>query len=154
MCTGISESMSGARLEQNRWRFGRLIAIVCPHVEPHRSETLKLSTDPQFLEKVRDIVGLYLDPPDRALVLCADEETQIQALDRSQPVLPMRLGQARRRRHDYSRHGTTSLFAVLDARTGRVGGFASPSSLPGVSQISGLDRRFGRALDSGQLWHA
>jgi transposase len=89
-------------------------------LEPHRSETFKLSTDPQFVEKVRDIVGLYLNPPERALVLCLDEKTQIQALDRSQPVLPMRPGQAERRSHDYLRHGTTSLFAALDAKTGKV----------------------------------
>jgi transposase len=89
-------------------------------LEPHRSETFKLSNDPQFVEKVRDIVGLYLDPPERALVLCVDEKTQIQALDRSQPVLPMRPGQAERRSHDYFRHGTTSLFAALDAKTGKV----------------------------------
>lgn len=91
-------------------------------LEPHRSETFKLSSDPQFVEKVRDIVGLYLDPPERALVLCVDEKTQIQALDRSQPVLPMRPGQAERRSHDYVRHGTTSLFAALDAKTGKVVG--------------------------------
>jgi transposase len=78
--------------------------------------------DPQFVEKVRDIVGLYLDPPERALVLCVDEKTQIQALDRSQPVLPMRPGQAERRSHDYLRHDTTSLFAALDAKTGKVVG--------------------------------
>jgi transposase len=87
---------------------------------PHRSETFKLSTDPQFVEKVRDMVGLYLNPPQRALVLCVDEKTQIQALDRSQPVLPMRPAQAERRSHDYFRHGATSLFAALDARTGKV----------------------------------
>jgi len=91
-------------------------------LEPHRSQTFKLATDPQFVEKVRDIVGLYLDPPERALVLCVDEKTQIQALDRSQPVLPMRPGQAERRSHDYVRHGTTSLFAALDAKTGKVVG--------------------------------
>src|SRR3974390_1824535 len=91
-------------------------------LEPHRSETFKLSSDPQFVEKVRDIVGLYLDPPERALVLCLDEKTQIQALDRSQPVLPMRPGQAERRSHDYLRHGTTSRFAALDAKTGKVVG--------------------------------
>src|SRR5690242_5773334 len=91
-------------------------------LEPHRSETFKLSTDPQFVEKVRDIVGLYLNPPDRALVLCVDEKAQIQALDRSQPVLPLRPGQAERRSHDYRRHGTTSLFAALDTKTGKVVG--------------------------------
>src|SRR5580698_2140063 len=87
---------------------------------PHRSETFKLSTDPQFVEKVRDIVGLYLDPPERALVLCVDEKSQIQALDRTQPLLPMRPGQVERRSHDYKRHGTTSLFAALDVSSGLV----------------------------------
>src|SRR5437764_910963 len=87
---------------------------------PHRSETFKLSTDPQFVEKVRDIVGLYLDPPERALVLCVDEKSQIQALDRSRPTLPILPGTPARRPHDYLRHGTTSLFAALDIATGRV----------------------------------
>jgi transposase len=87
---------------------------------PHRTETFKLSKDPLFIEKVRDIVGLYLVPPDKAMVMCVDEKTQIQALDRSQPVLPMRPGQVERRSHDYTRHGTTSLFAALDAKTGKV----------------------------------
>jgi transposase len=77
-------------------------------LQPHRSETFKLSADPQFIEKVRDIVGLYLSPPDRALVLCVDEKSQIQALDRTQPLLPMRPGQIERRTHDYVRHGTSS----------------------------------------------
>ncbi len=89
-------------------------------LQPHRSETFKLSKDPLFIEKVRDIVGLYLNPPDRALVLCVDEKSQIQALDRTQPLLPMRPGQLERRTHDYERHGTTSLFAALDVKTGRV----------------------------------
>ncbi len=89
-------------------------------LQPHRTETFKLSTDPFFIEKVRDIVGLYLNPPDRALVLCVDEKSQIQALDRSQPLLPMRPGQIERRTHDYVRHGTTSLFAALDVKTGEV----------------------------------
>jgi transposase len=87
---------------------------------PHRTETFKLSKDPLFIEKVRDIVGLYLNPPHKALVLCVDEKSQIQALDRSQPVLPMRPGQAERRSHDYTRHGTTSLFAALEAKSGKV----------------------------------
>ena len=89
-------------------------------LQPHRSETFKLSKDPLFVDKVRDIVGLYLNPPDRALVLCVDEKSQIQALDRTQPLLPMRPGQAERRSHDYKRHGTTSLFAALDVKTGAV----------------------------------
>ena len=89
-------------------------------LQPHRTETFKLSADPLFIEKVRDVVGLYLNPPDRALVLCVDEKSQIQALDRTRPLLPLRPGQAERRSHDYVRHGTTSLFAALDARTGQV----------------------------------
>ena len=105
--TGISVSSV-----QRIWRaFG---------LQPHRSETFKLSTDPLFIEKVRDIVGLYVAPPERALVLCVDEKSQIQALDRSQPLLPMRPGQVERRAHDYARHGITSLFAALDVATGRV----------------------------------
>jgi transposase len=89
-------------------------------LKPHRTETFKLSKDPLFVEKVRDIVGLYLHPPDKALVLCVDEKTQIQALDRAQPILPMRPGQPERRTHDYARHGTTSLFAALDIAAGKV----------------------------------
>ena len=95
-------------------------------LQPHRSETFKLSTDPLFVDKVRDIVGLYLTPPERALVLCVDEKSQIQALDRTQPLLPMRPGQPERRSHDYTRHGTTSLFAALDIATGKVIGKCYP----------------------------
>jgi transposase len=95
-------------------------------LQPHRSETFKLSTDPLFAEKVRDVVGLYLAPPDRALVLCVDEKSQVQALDRTQPLLPLRPGQAERRTHDYARHGTTSLFAALDAKAGTVIGRCFP----------------------------
>jgi transposase len=89
-------------------------------LQPHRVKTFKLSKDPLFIDKVRDIVGLYLDPPDKALVLCVDEKSQIQALDRTQPVLPMRPGQAERRTHDYTRHGTTTLFAALNATSGEI----------------------------------
>jgi transposase len=89
-------------------------------LQPHRLETFKLSTDPDFVAKVRDVVGLYVSPPAHAIVLCVDEKSQIQALDRSQPMLPMRPGQPARRSHDYKRHGTTSLFAALDVATGRV----------------------------------
>jgi transposase len=89
-------------------------------LQPHRAQTFKLSKDPLFIEKVRDIVGLYLNPPDKALVLCVDEKSQIQALDRTQPLLPMRPGQVERRSHDYTRHGTTSLFAALDVKAGTV----------------------------------
>lgn len=89
-------------------------------LQPHRDETFKISPDPLFVEKVRDIAGLYLNPPDRALVLCVDEKSQIQALDRTQPILPLRPGQVERRTHDYERHGTTTLFAALNVKTGEV----------------------------------
>lgn len=89
-------------------------------LQPHRQETFKLSTDPLFVDKVRDIVGLYLDPPLKAMVLCVDEKSQIQALDRTQPILPLAPGVAERRTHDYMRHGTTTLFAALDIATGEV----------------------------------
>lgn len=89
-------------------------------LKPHLTKTFKLSNDPQFTEKVQDIVGLYLDPPDKALVLCIDEKSQIQALDRTQPGLPMKKGRAGTMTHDYKRHGTTTLFAALDVATGKV----------------------------------
>lgn len=95
-------------------------------LQPHRVESFKLSKDPLFVDKVRDIVGLYLAPPERAVVLCVDEKSQIQALDRTQPLLPMRPGQAERRSHDYTRHGTLSLFAALDVATGKVIGKCFP----------------------------
>ena len=89
-------------------------------LQSHRLETFKLSADPQFVEKVRDIVGLYLNPPDHALVLCLDEKSQVQALERSRPLLPMRPGIPARQTHDYIRHGTTSLFAALNVATGKI----------------------------------
>ena len=89
-------------------------------LQPHRTETFKLSPDPQLIEKVRDIVGLYMNPPDHALVFCVDEKSQIQALDRTQPLLPLRPGQLERGTHDYKRHGTTSLFAALELKTSHV----------------------------------
>ena len=89
-------------------------------LKPHLTETFKLSTDPLFVDKVRDVVGLYLDPPDRALVLCVDEKSQVQALDRTQPLLPLEPGKPERHTPDYARHGTTSLFAALNVATGEV----------------------------------
>jgi transposase len=89
-------------------------------LKPHLTKTFKLSNDKQFVEKVKDVVGLYLDPPDRALVFSVDEKSQIQALDRTQPGLPMKKGRAGTMTHDYKRHGTTTLFAALDVATGRV----------------------------------
>jgi transposase len=89
-------------------------------LQPHRTETFRLSSDPLLVDKVRDIVELYMNPPDRALVLCVDEKSQIQALDRTPPLLPLGPGLPERQTHDYRRHGTTSLFAALDARTGEV----------------------------------
>jgi transposase len=90
------------------------------NLQPHRSETFKLSRDPDFVEKVRDIAGLYMSPPENAVVLCVDEKSQMQALDRTQPLLPMRPGTPERRTHDYHRHGTSSLFAALMVKTGLV----------------------------------
>ena len=105
--SGLSQSTVG-----RIWRaFG---------LKPHRADTFKLSTDPYFVEKVRDIVGLYLSPPERAVVLCVDEKPQVQALERTQPVLPMSPARTERATHDYTRHGTTSLFAALDVATGKV----------------------------------
>jgi transposase len=105
--SGLSQSTIG-----RIWRtFG---------LKPHRADTFKLSADPYFVEKVRDIVGLYLSPPERAVVLCVDEKPQVQALERTQPVLPMAPARTERATHDYTRHGTTSLFAALDVATGSV----------------------------------
>ena len=118
-------------------------------VQPHRSETFKLSGDPLFVDKVRDIVGLYLSPPDRALVLCVDEKSQIQALDRTQPVLPMLPGMPERRTHDYKRHGTTSLFAALDAATGFVIGkcYRRHRAREFLDFLKEIDRRVPEGLD-------
>jgi transposase len=104
---GVSASTVG-----RVWKEGRL--------KPHRVETFKYSTDPELVAKVTDVVGLYLAPPERAIVLSVDEKTQIQALDRTQPMLPLRPGQAERHTHDYKRNGTTSLFAALEVATGKV----------------------------------
>src|SRR3954466_770849 len=89
-------------------------------LQPHRTDSFKLSPDPQLIEKIRDIVGLYMHPPEHAVVFCVDEKSQIQALDRTQPLLPMRPGQVERRTHDYKRHGTTTLFAALNLKTAKV----------------------------------
>ncbi len=105
--TGISKSTV------QRWF--RLFGL-----QPHRQRYFKLSNDPFFVEKVRDIVGLYLNPPDHAVVLCVDEKTQIQALNRTQPMLPMGLGYLEGCTHDYVRHGTTTLFAALNIATGKL----------------------------------
>ncbi len=94
-------------------------------LKPHKSESFKLSTDPYFVEMVRDVVGLYMSPPENAIVLSVDEKSQVQALDRTQPLLPMTPGQAERGTHDYVRNGTTSLFAALNVATGRVIGKCS-----------------------------
>src|SRR5512134_3784495 len=114
-------------------------------LQPHRTETFKLSADPLFIEKVRDIVGLYLQPPDKALVLCVDEKSQIQALDRTQPLLPMRPGQAERRTYDYKRHGTTSLFAALDMKAGTIISKCMPRHRAGVPPVP----RYGREQRAG-----
>jgi transposase len=95
-------------------------------LQPHRQDAWKLSRDPQFIDKVRDVVGLYLDPPEAAVVLCVDEKSQIQALDRTAPMLPMQPGLPERRTHDYKRHGTSTLFAALEISTGKVTGACKP----------------------------
>jgi hypothetical protein len=129
-------------------------------VQPHRVEKFKLSNDPHFEEKVRDIVGLYLNPPDRALVLCVDEKSQIQALDRTAPILPLRPGLPERQTHDYKRHGTTTLFAAFNILNGKVDWqLSAPPSLQGVHQVSQpIGTRgtsgSGRASHYGQLLHA
>ena len=95
-------------------------------LQPHREDTFKISTDPQLAEKVRDVVGLYLDPPDRALVFSVDEKTSIQALDRTQPGLPIKPGRCATKTHDYKRHGTTTLYAALNVLDGKVIGHCVP----------------------------
>ena len=96
------------------------------HLQPHRVETFKLSRDQRFIEKLHNVVGLYWNPPDQALVLCVDEKSQIQALDRTQPILPLRPGLPERQTHDYQRHGTTTLFAALNVLEGTVIGECQP----------------------------
>jgi len=112
-CRSIAEETKLSKSTVHRiWRgFG---------IQPHRQKHFKLSTDPFFVEKVRDIVGLYLNPPDKAMVLCVDEKSQVQALERTQPLLPLGLGYVEGVTHDYRRHGTTTLFAALDIASGEV----------------------------------
>jgi len=118
-------------------------------LKPHRAETFQLSTDPYFVEKVRDVVGLYLDPPSSAMVLSVDEKSQIQALNRTQPMLPMRPGQLERRTPEYARNGTTSLFAALDVATGRVVGrcYRRHRTEEFVKFLRLIDRSVDRKLD-------
>jgi transposase len=118
-------------------------------LQPHRAETFKLSKDPLFIDKVRDIVGLYLHPPERALVLCVDEKSQIQALDRSAPIFPLQPGLPERRTHDYIRHGTTSLFAALDIATGKIIGecHRRHRSQEFLQFLKTIDTRVPRELD-------
>lgn len=112
-CRGLAEKTGLSKSTVQRvWKaFG---------LQPHRQKHFTLSTDPYFVDKVRDIVGLYLNPPDKALVLCVDEKSQVQALERTQPMLPMGLGYVEGVTHNYTRHGTTTLFAALDVATGNV----------------------------------
>lgn len=119
------------------------------HLQPHRVETFKFSNDPQFVAKVRDIVGLYLNPPDKAIVLSVDEKSQIQALDRTQPILPLRPGLPERRTHDYERHGTTTLFAALDVAAGKVIGQCQPRHRHQefLRFLKQIDRATDKALD-------
>jgi transposase len=116
--THWSRASMGAETGLSRSTVGRIWRAFS--LKPHLVDTFKLSTDPLFIEKVRDVVGLYLDPPERALVLCVDEKSQIQALDRSAPVLPMMPGMPERRTHDYARFGVTTLFAALEVASGQI----------------------------------
>ncbi len=118
-------------------------------LQPHRQETWKLSRDPQFVAKVRDVVGLYLDPPERAVVLCVDEKSQIQALDRTAPILPMLPGTPERATHDYRRSGTSSLYAALDISTGKVIGslHARHRAIEFKKFLATLDREVPAELD-------
>lgn len=113
-------------------------------VQPWRSGTFKFSTDPELVAKVTDVVGLYLAPPDDAIVLCVDEKSQIQALDRTAPMLPMRIGDVEKRSHDYRRHGTTTLFAALEIATGQVTGAVKPKHRRGefLSFLRQIDRAY------------
>jgi transposase len=126
---------------------GRYFALF--GLQPHRSKSFKLSTDPFFVEKVRDIVGLYLNPPDKALVLCVDEKSQVQALERTQPVLPMGLGYLEGVTHDYYRHGTTTLFAALDTLDGKVITLCKPRHRHQefIAFLNHLDRSVPAGLD-------
>jgi transposase len=128
----VAQKVSAATV-QRIWKKHKL--------QPHRVEVFKFSNDPQFARKVRDIVGLYVNPPDKAIVLSVDEKSQIQALDRTQPILPLRPGLPERQTHDYERHGTTTLFAALNVLVGT--GIAQCRAAPsasGVSTVSGPDR--------------
>ena len=132
-------------LTQNAiWRIWRTFGL-----QPHRQDTFKLSTDPFFIEKVRDVVGLYMNPPDHALVLCVDEKSQVQALDRTQPLLPMKPGFPEKRTHDYYRHGTTSLFAALDVASGEVVGrcYRQHRHQEFLRFLKVIDKEFPKALE-------
>jgi transposase len=115
-------------------------------LQPHRVKRFKFSTDPDFDAKLADVIGLYLDPPERALVLCVDEKSQIQALNRTQPILPLRPGLPTRMSHDYERHGTTSLFAALEVVSGRVHGrcFPKHTHVEFIDFLKSIDKRYRR----------
>ena len=152
---GRRHALQFARQGQGERLVDRDRAATVPRVwrafglQPHRAGTFKLSTDPDFVAKVRDVVGLYLAPPERAMVLCVDEKSQIQALDRTPPLLPMRPGQIERRSHDDKRHGTTALFAALDIATGRVigQGFARPRAAEFRRCLDEVEANVPAALD-------
>ena len=130
------------------------------HIQPHRIETFKFSTDPELEAKIRDVVGLYLAPPDNAVVVCVDEKSQIQALDRTAPPLPLRPGLAARRTHDYTRHGTTTLFAALETATGKITADACyprhrhQEFLRFLKKVAAAHPGHGPARGAGQLRHA
>ena len=118
-------------------------------LKPHRVDTFKISSDPFFIEKTKDVVGLYMSPPEKAVVYCVDEKSHIQALDRTWPLLPMRPGQAERRTHDYKRHGTTSLFAALNTATGKLLGrcYQRHRSVEFKKFLQVIDKNVPKSLD-------
>lgn len=145
--THWSVRLVAAETEVSKSTVARYLALF--GLQPHRSQSFKLSTDPFFVEKVRDVVGLYLNPPDKALVLCVDEKSQVQALERTQPVLPMGLGYLEGVTHDYLRHGTTTLFAALNVLDGSVITQCKPRHRHQefLSFLNHLDRNVPVALD-------
>ncbi len=135
--------------QATQWQVRQVWAVA--DLRPHRLKSFKISNDPHFAEKVVDVVGLYLSPPDNAVVLSVDEKTQIQALDRTQPSLPLRPGQIERRTHDYKRHGTASLYAAFDIATGKVHGRITQRHR--AKEFIAFLRQIDRSVNPGQDLH-
>ena len=138
--------------------FHRGADLGCSWTPTASRENFKLSKDKRFVEKLTDVVGVYLNPPDKAMVLCVDEKSQVQALDRTQPGLPMKKGRCGTMTHDYKRNGTTCLFAALNVLDGKVIGTCYPRhrNVEFLKFLRKIDREtpgYGPSLNSGQLWH-